>query len=210
MDPLYWVILLGAVIAAFALGAAVAWLAMRRRQERRLRERYGPEYDFVVEKTGRKHRAERELIRREERVRQYPIHPLSNEQRTRYADAWRRVQAQFVDAPAAALAEADRLVMGVIKERGYPADDFEQRAADLSVDHPRVVKNYREAHALVLRSERGEADTEDLRQAMVHFRVLFEDLLESPLTMDGADAPIGTNGESQRKQKQEYHEERNL
>lgn len=178
MDPIYWVILAGAVVAALAIGAAITWLVMRRRHGRRLRERFGPEYEHVLEETGSARRAEEELVRREERVRQFNIHPITAEQRARYAETWRGVQASFVDAPVRAVAEADELVIEVMKERGYPMGDFEQRAEDLSVDHPRVVRNYRDAHALAIRSDRGEADTEDLRQAMVYYRELFEDLLE--------------------------------
>ncbi len=182
MDPIYWVILAGAVIFAFLLGGSIAWMRMRRRHAERLRERFGPEYDHVVQETGSPRRAEDELVRREKRVRQFDIHSLSGEQRARYSDSWRRVQASFVDAPVRAVAEADELVMEVMQERGYPMGDFEQRAEDLSVDHPRVVRNYREAHALALRSDRGEAETEDLRQAMVYYRELFEDLLEDATT----------------------------
>lgn len=182
MDPIYWVILAGAVIFAFLLGGSIAWLRMRRRHAERLRERFGPEYDHVVQETGSPRRAEDELLRREERVRQFDIRSLSGEQRARYSDSWRRVQASFVDAPVRAVAEADELVMEVMQERGYPMGDFEQRAEDLSVDHPRVVRNYREAHGLALRSDRGEAETEDLRQAMVYYRELFEDLLEDATT----------------------------
>ncbi len=193
MDPIYWVMLLGAVIVAFVLGGALVWYVLHRRQERRLRERYGPEYDHVLDRTGKKRFAERELIRREERVRHFDIHPLTSRQRTRYAEAWRHVQALFVDEPKPAASEAHALVTEVMEERGYPMGDFEQRAEDLSVDHPHVVRNYREAHALTQGSARGEADTEDLRQAMVHYRSLFEELLEAPVTEHTT---------------KEYHEER--
>lgn len=185
MDPFYWVVLAGLVILAFVLGGAVAWLFIRRTHSRRLRENYGPEYDRVLDATGDRHDAEKELLRREERVHKFDIHPLSSEQRSRYAEAWRGVQASFVDTPARAVADADELVAEVMRERGYPMSDFEQRAEDLSVTHPRVVAHYREAHALARRSDRGEAETEDLRQAMVHYRALFEDLLDVPVT-DGS------------------------
>lgn len=184
MDPMYWVILVAAVVTALLIGGAIAWLVMRRRHERRLRERFGPEYDHVLSETGDIRRTEDELVRREKRVRKFNIHSLTTEQRSRYSDAWRRVQAGFVDVPVRAVAEADELVIEVMQERGYPMGDFEQRAEDLSVDHPRVVRNYREAHALALRSDRGEAETEDLRQAMVYYRELFEDLLEDTTADD--------------------------
>lgn len=186
MDPMYWAIIAGAVVAAFVLGGTIVWLLMRRRHAHGLRKRFGPEYDRVVDRTGNKRLAEDELLRREERVKRFDIHPLTIEQRAHYADSWRRVQASFVDQPVRAVAEADELVTEVMQKRGYPMGDFEQRAEDLSVDHPQVVTNYREGHALALRSDRGEADTENLRQAMVHYRELFEDLLEEPTT-DGRD-----------------------
>lgn len=182
MDPMYWAIIAGAVIIAFVLGGTIAWLLIRRRHAHQLRDRFGPEYDHVVEQTGNKRRAEDELLRREERVRTFDIHPLTNEQRARYSESWRGVQASFVDTPVRAVAEADELVTDVMRKRGYPMGDFEQRAEDLSVDHSRVVTNYREAHALALRNDRGEAETEHLRQAMVHYRELFEDLLEESTT----------------------------
>lgn len=182
MDPMYWAILAGAVIVAFVLGGMIVWLLMRRRHARGLRKRFGPEYDRVVDRTGNTRRAEDELLRREERVKKFDIHPLTSEQRAHFSEAWRRVQASFVDQPARAVAEADELVTEAMQKRGYPMGDFEQRAEDLSVDHPQVVTNYREGHALALRSDRGEADTEHLRQAMVHYRALFEDLLDEPTT----------------------------
>lgn len=179
MELSIWAILAGAVIIGLIIGALVTWLIIRRRHAGQLRQRYGREYDHAVEKTGSKRRAEAELHSREERVRQYDIQPLSNEQRASYADSWRQVQANFVDAPVRAVAEADELVTEVMRKRGYPMGDFEQRAEDLSVDHPKVVENYRAAHTLAMRSNRGQADTEDLRQAMVHYRALFDDLLET-------------------------------
>ena len=181
MEPFSWAILAGAVLVALVIGGAIGWLMVRRRHARVLRDKYGPEYEHTVAKTGSKRRAETELQRREERVKQFDIHPLTGQQRTRYTESWRKVQASFVDAPVRAVAEADELVTEVMRERGYPMANFDQRAEDLSVDHPRVVENYRAGHDLALRNDRGEADTEDLRQAMVHYRALFEDLLEAPV-----------------------------
>lgn len=182
MDPIYWALLAGLVILAFVLGGIAVWLLLRRRHAHQLRERFGPEYDRVIEETGDKRTAEHELLRREERVKKLDIRPLSPEQRSRYADSWRSVQARFVDMPEQAVAEADRLVTEVMQDRGYPMAEFEQRVEDLSVDHASVVDNFRTAHALALRSDRGENQTEDLRQAMVHYRTLFEDLLETSTT----------------------------
>ncbi len=188
MEPTQWGILIGAIVVALIVGAAIGWMITQRRSGRQLRERFGPEYDHAVESTGSKRHAEAELQKREERVRQYDIQPLPSDQRAAYAESWRLVQADFVDAPVRAVAEADELVTEVMRRRGYPMGDFERRAEDLSVDHPRVIENYRAAHVLALRSDRGQADTEDLRQAMVHYRSLFEELLEEPqadLNVDG-------------------------
>ena len=182
MDPFFWGILTGTVLLAFALGLSVMWFIQRRRRSRQLRERFGPEYDRLVSERGNHTRAEDELLRREQRVRHYDIRPIPDLERERYAAAWRDVQADFVDAPADAVARADDLVAEVMSRRGYPVADFEERAADLSVDHPHVVEHYRAAHGLAERSRRSEADTEDLRQAMVHYRALFEDLLERRVT----------------------------
>lgn len=181
MDP---VILVVAVVAALLIGAAAAWYFLFYRRRTHLRERFGPEYERAVVDIGDRRQAERELERREERVRSLDIRPLAPEQRARFADRWRRVQAQFVDSPTEAIRDADRLVMEAMEARGYPVGDFEQRAADVSVDHPRVVENYRAARDIALRSSRGEASTEDLRQAMVHYRALFEDLLETHERME--------------------------
>ena len=187
MDPMNWALLIGLVIVALVLGGAIAWYVLRRRQTH-LRDRFGPEYDHVVEATGDRRQAESELLRREERVKKFDIRNLSSEERSRYAEDWRKVQARFVDTPALAVAEADELVTDLMRARGYPMVDFEQRAADVSVDHPQVIEHYRAAHSLAIRSERGTVDTEDLRQAMVHYRALFEDLLEAPVR-DGRTRP---------------------
>lgn len=167
------------VLVALLAGAAAAWFFLRRRRTEHLRREFGPEYDRAVRETGERSRAERELETRRERVRQLHIHPLPALERDRFAASWTEVQKRFVDSPADAVAEADRLVSEVMQERGYPMTDFEQRAADISVDHPRVVEHYRAAHALAERSRNGGASTEDLRQAMVHYRALFDDLLEA-------------------------------
>lgn len=176
MDP---IILVVAVVLVLVIGAAAAWYFLVYRPRMHLRERFGPEYERAVVDIGNRRRAERELEHREERVRSLDIRPLAPEQRARFADHWRRVQARFVDAPTDAIRDADSLVSDVMQARGYPVGDFDQRAADISVDHPRVVENYRDARAIAQRSSRGEASTEDLRQAMVHYRALFEDLLEA-------------------------------
>jgi hypothetical protein len=167
-----------AVIVGILVLAVVGWLVWQRQRSEQLRERYGPEYERTVTEVGDKRRAESELVKRQQRVEQLDIRPLSAEQQTGYLQQWRSVQARFVDDPKGAVTDADRLVEDVMKVRGYPVSDFDQRAADLSVHHPRVVDNYRAARDIAHRHRRGEATTEDLRQAMVYYRDLFEDLLE--------------------------------
>jgi hypothetical protein len=172
------VAILLAIILVIVVGA-VAWSLMQRRRTEDLRARFGPEYDRAVHELGDQRQAEAELEARQKRVERLDIQPLSTSERDRFAEAWRATQARFVDEPAAAITDADRLVAEVMRARGYPVGDFEQRAADISVDHPNVLANYRAAHRIALANERGEANTEDLRQAMVHYRALFEDLLET-------------------------------
>jgi hypothetical protein len=167
-----------AVVVGVLVLAALAWVVMQRKRSQELRTRYGPEYERTVNQVGDVRRAESELVKRQERVEHLDIRPLHADQRIGYLQQWRAVQARFVDDPKGACSEADRLVEDVMKMRGYPVSDFEQRAADLSVHHPRVVENYRAARDIALRHRRGQATTEDLRQAMVHYRGLFEDLLE--------------------------------
>jgi hypothetical protein len=169
-----------AVIVVLAVAALVIWyFGQQRRKHEQLREQFGPEYDRAVETYGERHEAEEALSARAERVAALNIRPLSPEQSTRYAEEWRQVQTRFVDDPEHAIREADTLCSEVMQARGYPMGDFEQRAADISVDHAHVVEHYRAAHAVATAAEDGSASTEDLRQAMVHYRTLFEDLIES-------------------------------
>ena len=178
MDTWLWIVIALVVIVALAL---LAWSTLRTRRSKQLQEGFGPEYERVIEETGDKKEAERELRERRERREELDIRPLAPDARTRYAAEWRAVQERFVDEPEEAVREADRLVQQVMAERGYPVeDDFERRAADVSVDHPDVVENFREGHRLARDHETGNAGTESLRQAMVHFRSLFEQLLEEP------------------------------
>jgi len=172
-------IVLVLIVVVLAAIGVVLWFASRRRRSAELREHFGPEYDRAIDEYGAAGPAERALSERSERVEQLHIHPLSAEQRTRYATDWRAVQAQFVDDPEAAIGQADRLIITVMQTRGYPMGDFDQRAADVSVDHPRVVEHYRAAHAIAGRTADGSATTEDMRQAMVHYRALFDDLIEA-------------------------------
>jgi hypothetical protein len=167
------------VVAVVAVGAALVvwWLVTRRDRSHELRERFGPEYERTVDQHGTRREAERELEARAERVEKLHIRELAADESTRYADDWRAVQSHFVDDPELAIGEADHLVADVMRARGYPIGEFEQRADDVSVDHPRVVENYRAGHAIAGRAARGEASTEDLRQAMVHYRALFDELI---------------------------------
>ncbi|HEX7940981.1 MAG TPA: hypothetical protein VF488_04220 [Gemmatimonadaceae bacterium] len=165
-------------IVVLVVIAAVAWYAWQRRRTAELRARYGPEYTRTVGQLGDRRRAEAELVARQERVEQLDIRALTVEQRRDFLGRWRGVQARFVDDPKGAVTDADHLVDEVMVARGYPLGDFDRRAADLSVHHPRVVENYRAARDIALRHRRGEASTEDLRRAMVYYRELFQDLLE--------------------------------
>ena len=177
MDSLDPKIVLGVLVALAVV--VIAFVLTRKRRTDELRGKFGPEYERLVRQRGDAGTAERELDDRIQRVKQLHIKPLSPEHRDRFADAWRSDQARFVDDPKGAVVEADRLVADLMQVRGYPVGDFEQRAADVSVDHPHVVQNYRVAHDIAVREQRGQASTEDLRVAMVHYRALFEDLLDS-------------------------------
>jgi hypothetical protein len=171
-----WVLI---AVAAIIVLVLLAWTAFRANQRRRLRQDFGPEYDRAVADAPTTREAEADLEERRKRREELDIRPLSPTTRERYQREWETAQARFVDDPEAAIGEADRLIQEVMRERGYPVDDFEQRAADLSVDHPDVVQNYRAAHATSRKVVRGEADTEEVRQAMIHYRALFDELLEA-------------------------------
>jgi len=165
------------IVVAVLLVGLVAWFAYGQVQTARLKKRFGPEYDAVLRRAGSKAKAEAELRRREKRVLKFEIVPLSATDVARFSQAWTRLQGSFVDDPKGVLIEADRLVREVLLKRGYPVADFDLRAADISVDHPVVVDNYRAAQRIVSLDQRGEATTEDLRKAVVHFRALFDELL---------------------------------
>lgn len=170
------VIILVAVIVIVAINTTL----YRKQRRRRLREHFGVEYDRAVLQRGSPTKAEIELINREKRVHHFAIKALPPATRDRYEQEWAAVQRRFVDDPALAVTEADALVNRVMIARGYPMADFEQRAADISVTYPDVVQNYRSARVIVVRHGRGDAGTEDLRQAMVHYRSLFDELLDLP------------------------------
>jgi cytoskeletal protein RodZ len=181
-----WIVIAVAVVVVLAL---VLWSALRARRTRTLREGFGPEYDRTVAEAPSKREAESELTERQKRREELDVRPLDPAARDRYAEEWQATQARFVDDPGGAIAEADVLIQRVMRERGYPVEDFEQRAADVSVDHPEVVNNYRAAHAISIAHERERASTEDLRVAMVHYRSLFDELLEESRQPAGAENP---------------------
>jgi hypothetical protein len=175
------IVIIAAVVVVAV--AALAWFYVAQRRRAHLRTRFGPEYERAVHDVGNPRKAEAVLAEREKRVLSYQIRDLTPDERGRFAEAWRRVQSQFVDDPAAAVTEADLLVTDVMTTRGYPMADFDRRAEDLTVDHPNVVHHYREARQIASRHARMQASTEDLRQALVHYRALFADLLQVPNRM---------------------------
>jgi hypothetical protein len=177
MDTRMFYPILFAVLVLFSVAAL---LILRKRKSDQLKQRFGPEYDRVVQQHGNTSKAEAVLSEREKRVEKFAIHPLPAGDRERYADEWAGVQRRFVDDPSMAVTEADKLVTKVMTARGYPMGDFEQRAADVSVSYPGVVQNYRSARTIVVGHGNGQSTTEGLRQAMVYFRSLFDELLDSP------------------------------
>jgi predicted nucleic acid-binding protein len=173
MPDWVWILLVVVVLAL----VVVAWLAWQRQRSQHLRQQFGPEYDRTVTEREDRRQAEAELLARQRRRDELQVRPLDPSARERYADGWRDIQSRFVDRPVDSVREADQLISALMQERGYPVEDFDQRAADISVDHPTVVDNYRSAHAIFLVSDRDEASTEDLRKAMLHYRALFDELL---------------------------------
>jgi hypothetical protein len=167
------------VVIAAVIIIGLVWIALSRRRSQQLRQRFGPEYDQTLRNEGNVRKAEAVLDARARRVEKLHIRPLAPADATRFDMAWRAVQSRFVDDPKGAVTEADRLVGEVMAARGYPLGDFEQQVADISVDHADVVMNYRAAREIAVQHARGEATTEDLRQAMVHYRALFKDLLDT-------------------------------
>jgi hypothetical protein len=167
----------GVVVILIVVGVAI-WLEYRKKQSLRLQQRFGAEYGRTVHKLGSRTKAEQDLKARETRVARLAIVPLDAADAQRFTEAWERLQRRFVDSPKGAVAEADELVRELMSRRGYPMGDFERRAADISVDHPKVVENYRLAQAIAMRDKHGKVDTEELRKAVVHYRALFDELLE--------------------------------
>ena len=166
------------IAVVIVVAAGLVWFFSRTRRSQNLRSRFGPEYDDTVRRLGSQAKAEDVLAERERRVEKYKIHSMTPEEKESFSKRWHDVQGRFVDDPAGSIREADLLVSMAMQARGYPMGEFEARAENLSVDHPRVVRNYRAAHAIAVRREKGEATTEDLRHALVYYRELFEELLE--------------------------------
>ena len=182
LDPKL-IVLVAAVILIIAVAA---WLYMRKRKNTTagLRQKFGPEYERAVLTHGSGRKAEAKLADREKRVEKLNLRDLDSMERDRFSQRWEAVQSRFVDSPKGAVAEADDLVSSVMKARGYPVADFDQRADDISVDHPRVMENYRSAHAIALRVGKDQASTEELRTAMIYYRSLFEELVQVPLAVE--------------------------
>ncbi len=172
--------------AAILIIAVLAWLYVRKRRSTTadLRKKFGPEYDRAVRVHGAGRKAESKLEDREKRVEKLNIRDLDPMEPGRFLKRWESVQSRFVDSPKGAVTEADDLVSSAMKARGYPVSDFDQRAADISVDHPRVVENYRSAHEIALRAGKDQATTEELRTAMIHYRSLFEELVQVPASVE--------------------------
>lgn len=177
MDTWVWIAIAAAVVALIVI-ALIAWTIARRRRTKRLKGEFGPEYERLASERG-KGAAESELEARQERAESFSLRPLLADEAQRFMASWGATQTRFVDEPGGAVMEADRLVGEVMRARGYPVGDFEQRAADVSVEHPEVVANYRTAHSIAKSHSLGQATTEQLRQAMVHYRALFTELLET-------------------------------
>jgi hypothetical protein len=175
MDAWVWIVIAAAAVVVLAV--VVFLVARRRRQRRELRDWFGPEYDRSVDSARSRRRAEGELADRAERREQLEIRPLTQAAQARYTAQWNELQRRFVDRPQVAVVEADDLVTQVMRDRGYPVEDFEAQSEVVSVDHPDVVQNYRDAHGIYTRTTSGEATTEDLRRAVMAYRVLFERLV---------------------------------
>jgi hypothetical protein len=176
MDTWVWIVI-GMVVAIVVLGVLIS--ALRTRRSHSLQDQFGREYDRTVDKAGGRREAERELVERQKRHDELELRPLSPDARERYLQRWQATQGRFVDDPTGAVSEADELVQRVMRDRGYPVDDFEQRAADISVEHPELVEKYRTADGIARASERGEASTGDLRHSVRHYRALFVELLDA-------------------------------
>ena len=176
MTDMTWITITGVVFVALA--AMAAWYFYQRQVSHTLQKHFGPEYERTVTELGSRSKGESELKAREKRVGRLEIIPLAASEGARFSEAWQSLQSRFVDNPKGVVVQAEQLVRELMVKRGYPMGDFDQRAGDISVDHPDVVANYRAAQAIAVRDQRGSADTEELRKAVVHYRALFDELLE--------------------------------
>ncbi|MDQ1431410.1 MAG: hypothetical protein QOF40_2012 [Actinomycetota bacterium] len=174
MDTWIWIVIVAAVVIVLLI---MVMAVMNRRRRHHLQGRFGPEYDRTLDEASNRRAAERELRERETRHDELELRPLSEASRQRYQQQWADMQGGFVDRPQVAVADADRLITDLMRERGYPVDDFDTRSELASVDHPEVVQNYRTAHSIAVRNIEGRTSTEDLRQAVISYRALFEELL---------------------------------
>jgi hypothetical protein len=179
-----WIVI---AIAILVVAVAVASRLISRQRSLRLRRGFGPEYDRTVDRTGDRATAEAELLDRKRRHDELDLRPIAPDARREFTEAWRDTQAEFVDAPTTAIDDADSLIQRVMRERGYPIDDFEQRASLVSVDHPLVVQRYRRAHAIAVANAHGEVTTEDLRQAMQDYGALFVEIIDDDVEVDAGD-----------------------
>jgi hypothetical protein len=177
MDTTNTTVIILAVIVAFIIGALLGTLVTRQRRTKRLQEKFGPEYERTLNELGDRRQAEQELEARLDHVKTLDIRPLSAEESERYTNEWRATQAEFVDEPLVALQKADRIIREVMKTKGYPVEDFEQRVADISVEYPELVTDYRGLHLIAVKEDDEKVSTEEMRQAMVHGRALFENLV---------------------------------
>jgi hypothetical protein len=173
-------ITVGITVAVCALIGSSLWFGVKKSRSRRLKDKFGPEYEAVISQTRNQELAEAELENRARRVKKYRIVPLSSQDRENYQELWTVIQNRFIDNPAGAVKDGHNLIFAVMEKRGYPVSNFDQAAADLSVDYPTLVSNYRAASKIAARNRRSEADTEDLRQALVYYRELLRELLAPP------------------------------
>jgi hypothetical protein len=187
MDTTNITVIIIAVIVAFIIGGLLGTVFNRQQRTKRLREKFGPEYERTLNELGDKRQAEHELEARLDHVKTLDIRPLSAEEVNRYTNEWRATQAEFVDEPLVALQKADRIIREVMKAKGYPVEDFEQRVADISVDYPDLVVDYRGLHLIAVKEDDEEVGTEEMRQAMVHGRALFENLVNQETDVEELD-----------------------
>lgn len=177
MDTTNTTVIILAVIVAFIIGGLLGTVVTRQRRTKRLQEKFGSEYERTLNELGDRRQAEQELEARLDHVKTLDIRPLSAEESERYTNEWRASQAEFVDEPLLALQKADRIIREVMKAKGYPVEDFEQRIADISVEYPELVTDYRGLHLIAVKEDDEKVSTEEMRQAMVHGRALFENLV---------------------------------